>query len=742
MTSDGRHSSVPLQQGIRQSSVNKRRSNGRACLTCHQRKVRCDILTKGSPCSNCETQGKSSCRIYEKKKPKAVQVHQSRRIVPIQPRGHQQRIATSPKTPGAANTRWTDSPRTRSSHVDESPSLEHEIRGQGHAYQLRGRHSESEPAAFGDYECLDEQETRNLVDLIDEKTSKPTEIGSNHRLYFIGTEFSNINYLIRQRSQNVDLNQLHFGSYHHARELHHIPAEALELPEKPVVEELIQAYFTRVNRGWPIIDEVDFMTRYKSTDPTNSVPLALLHAVLLVGAHVLASPHNDYRSLKSHCFRQAKLLIDSRFEEDRKVYVQVPLLLTCHCDNLEDIVSNSWYWIGFATRTALGLGMHRDASKSSMSAIHKREWVRLWWVLFQLDVLVSTAYGRPQALRLDESDTPTLQECHFEGIPGANIAFVIEHTRLCVISSNAMRRILALRATPTEKTEARRQADQSLAQFITQLPECLRLPQPEADNWQSFLHLTYNNFLILLHRSSAKPTSHSLHTPQALSDLNICGDAVVVITSIYEFVRARSATSELPIQSLYPLFTALVHVSSELTSANPLVEAKSKRMLHSLLLSLREFSYFWIYARSLLRLFQWDSRRGQDHRKPEHPSTMDLGNDQTNVSHGEGLEHSMDYAPMAVSNVINSNTTESPNNLMFTPSSTAQRSTYDDQNNSAIETEFVSESRSRDNLQGNSYYIGTDISNLDIPTEGLDMMPFPSALDFLLAGLGDDFDGF
>lgn len=755
-----RRSHLPPQPDARPTSsspnVNRRRSNGRACITCHQRKVRCDILTKGSPCSNCQSQDNSTCRIYEKKKARAVQARHAPRNVPIQPRNQQQQVVTAPATPVEVNASWADTntspppqvardiPATRQEH-GPLPERERAQEQEQEPYPRR-RDAASESSTSHDGECVDEQASRNLAEFIDAGAIKITEIGANHRLYFIGTEFSNLNYLVRQRSRHVNLDQLHFGSHHPARKVSRVPAEALELPEKALADELIGAYFARVNPGWPIVDQVDFMERYNSTDPKHFVPLPLLHAVLLVGAHASASPQNDYKALKSRFFRRAKLLIDARFEEDRKLYVQVALLLTWNCDNLEDIVSNSWYWVGFAARTALGLGMHRDASQSRMSAVTKREWIRLWWVLFQMDVLISVAYGRPQAIRLDESDTPTLQECHFEGIPGANIAFVMENTRLCVIFSKSMSRVLALRSTPAEKAEERRHADEALAQFITQLPESLRLPQPQADTWQLFLHLTYNNFLILLHRPPAQPHSRQ-HLPDAASDLSICGDAVVVITSMFESLRSRSAMCELALPSMYTLFTALVHVSSELTSANPLVAAKSMRMLDSLLLSLKELSHYWLYGRSLLKLFEertvWENRRGHQGRRSQEATATDSDHRQVDGAHAEGPEFSLRPNPMNISNGIAFNPAESPNNLTFTPSSivSGQGSMYAGQVNTGMNMNpLATETGSRDILQGQPYTEGFDNNSLSIPAESYDMMPFPLALDFLLAGMGNEYE--
>lgn len=263
--------------------------------------------------------------------------------------------------------------------------------------------SASPSAATPAGDCEDEQASRNLADFIDREEIRVRVISDGSRLYFIGTEVSNMNYLVRQRSRDTIHTGLHFGSRQLARkytahEFKRIPPEALELPEKTLADELIRAFFVSVNRGWPIVDEEDFMTKYNGVDPRNPVPLPLLHAIFLAGAHVLSSEREELKALKPGLFRKVKTLFDSRFDQDRAMYVQVALLMTWHSDGLEDVVANCWHWVGVAARAALGLGMHRDASQSSMVDIHKRTWVRLWWVLYQFDVMVSTFYGRPQAM--------------------------------------------------------------------------------------------------------------------------------------------------------------------------------------------------------------------------------------------------------------------------------------------------------------------------------------------------------
>lgn len=344
-------------------------------MTCHQRKVKCDILEKGgAPCSRCQANDLSDCQIYEKKR---IRFSARTALAPnvlIQPRSTSQ----------SASSPWAD--------VAVSPAT-------------RPR-SASDAAAQGD--GAGDDATRNMADFLNRQDVEHPEITRCGRLFFIGTEFSNLHYLVRQRSKRPDPRALHFGSHPLAPKVPSVPAEVLKLPPKHLADELVEAYFVHVNRGLPIIDEEDFMKIYNGSEHTSHFPrcqpqcrplsLLLLNAVFFVGARVLVPVREEIRTLRPVFFRRAKALFDCRFERHRETYLQASLLLTWQCDDLEDIVSNTWHWVGVATRTAFGMGMHRDARPSSLNAMDKRLWVRLWWILFQFDVLASTSSGRPQAM--------------------------------------------------------------------------------------------------------------------------------------------------------------------------------------------------------------------------------------------------------------------------------------------------------------------------------------------------------
>lgn len=324
-----------------------------------------------------------TCRTHQRKKPQVRGLYSNRPHAAIQPRG------AAYVAKGKDLSKARSSPRMNlhaTSSVSKDPHPNH-------------------PQASTQDDRL-EQESGNLADLISGETIRTEPIQHQGRMCFIGSEPSNFNYLVRQTSsQPSHDNVFHFSNrqYHlkyTAHDIEHVPPEALERPERQLVDKLVQAYFEHINRGWPIIDEENFMEQINGRDPRNPLSLPLFNAVLLVGAHVLSflEDHEPMKQLQAVLFKRTKTLIDCRFEQDRLVYIQVALLLTWYSDGLEEVVANAWYWIGTAARTAIGMGMHRDTSTARLLDVQKRSWIRVWWVLFQFDTLISLSYGRPQAL--------------------------------------------------------------------------------------------------------------------------------------------------------------------------------------------------------------------------------------------------------------------------------------------------------------------------------------------------------
>ncbi|KAH8885581.1 hypothetical protein GQ53DRAFT_845561 [Thozetella sp. PMI_491] len=568
------------------------RPTKRACVDCHARKVRCDGAVNGFPCTNCKSAG-VQCAVKERRKRMRVSVKTTETRPPRQEYEAGQVEEADPEGPRAARA------------PSATPGLE-------------GRPNEHRPASdkeyAGDYELAKE----HLVEFF-KQNLQDSPIRS--RLTYVGTELSNLNYLTRQLSGNHLIHHYPCSNAYVPRVFRNsqapslpslIPKDAFVLPPKHVLDVLIAAYFDEVHPGFPIINQSQFLDQYH--DPNSSPPLILLQAVCLAGSHVTKAFKNNH-SLKVSFFRRAKALLDGRYEEDRIEMVQAALLLTWFSDGGDDVCANAWWWIGIASRTAIGLGMHREVEPSNMCTLDKHTWRRTWWCLVQFDCLVSLCYGRPQNINLDDCDVSPLRPDDFDASMSANeVNFVLHHAELCAIISELVRTHFSVKARSRadNKRAAFDAVDAALAEWLVGLPPALcqqssTRSSAGSEPWPLLLHLTYNTFLAQVHRSMAFRTSSDMSETDAAADEELCIDATSNIIQLFEQLSQQSALRRCWFWAPTPLFTALLHLRGQQRSNNPILALRLKNKYNSGLRSLLQLSKYWLFAKSVWRLFQSNS---------------------------------------------------------------------------------------------------------------------------------------
>lgn len=193
-----------------------------------------------------------------------------------------------------------------------------------------------------------------------------------------------------------------------------------------------------------------------------------------------------------------------------------------------------------------------------------------------------------------------IQPDHFEDLGHVDADFAIQHTQLCIIISQTMRRRWALRASVQERIEATEHADETLAKFIQQLPPSLQPSLGYPNIWQACLHLTYNSFLLLLHRPPPRPDLNDALS-KACSSPDICADSSALLATLLESLHTHGGLRSLCFFGVHTIFTALVFIKSQLCSSNPLVVAKAARSFRSLSVALFNLSSSWSFAKGLSR---------------------------------------------------------------------------------------------------------------------------------------------
>ncbi|KAI1776119.1 fungal-specific transcription factor domain-containing protein [Hypoxylon cercidicola] len=576
----------------------------RTCTVCHQRKVRCDAQEVGFPCSNCQNASRRDCQMHQKRK------RGSARLPTPSPVPYYTRTLANPRTA---------IPEAHTPSSSDSPVLVPKVETGG-----SGATRDEGPNDGDDVEYV---YRRQLMEFIDQPQFIDRPIDKDARLTYIGTDVSNLSFLVREQFGSTTSSVYHFPTNriprrHTCHDPGRLPVEAVQLPPKPVVDRLLEAYFTHANPGFPVVDETLFMDQYRAKDPEDPPSLLLLHSILVVGAHVTYD-EPDRTLMKTIFFRRAKSLFDVRFERNRDTAVQAALLLTWHADGPEDVAANAWFWLGLAVRTAMGLGMHRNAENSTLVPHNKKMWRRVWWLLFQCDVLLSLQYGRPQSIHLEESDVQKLKPSDFQDCGASTrIEYVFQMTELCVVISEALRERFRLKSTHQSKQAMLLKTDEALANWSLHLPHSLQLRvTPTIDTWAANLQLVYNAALILLHR--AQP--YRLKIPRThREDSDICITAAATIQSIFQCLCDRNEIKCLWTSSINCLFTALIQLSTEVRFSNPVLAISALRRYDSALLSLRELARYWPNAQSILHFFENSVRLQESHRTPTQANCANL----------------------------------------------------------------------------------------------------------------------
>jgi transcriptional regulatory protein AMDR len=444
--------SSPHLSPIPNPSPRLRRQQLRACDFCHRRKVRCDSENRQN-CSNCKASG-LECRYYfslsEPISPKFQRTLLTKiyrfdviealsrtrkngrsksgapqkdlapqRTGPKAPQAIEEEIATSPRNGDVSVPSATAPSPTKRSPIAQitSPVIEQDSVAKESLVQFF-RHG------------IRSQSWTLFDDLI------------RARMCYIGTPLSNLSHLVHEERCN-DSTNLHYPippirravSWKPDPDLlslgnsQYVVQDLASFPVKEVRDALVESFFNDINPGFPVVDEAEFRIQYEDKD--SPPPLLLYHAVLLAGAH--ACQHRKVVEsrpiVKAVMFRRAKTLFDLRYENDRAALVQAALLFSWHVENADSVSSNSYHWIKNACSVAFGLGMHRDLTSGSTSVMPKetrRMFRRLWWTVFQAEVMSSLDHGRPLMINPNDVDQPPLTEDDFIEIDGRIVSQVKE----------------------------------------------------------------------------------------------------------------------------------------------------------------------------------------------------------------------------------------------------------------------------------------------------------------------------
>ncbi|KAH7024789.1 fungal-specific transcription factor domain-containing protein [Microdochium trichocladiopsis] len=192
-------------------------------------------------------------------------------------------------------------------------------------------------------------------------------------------------------------------------------ASRLEVIEKllePHAASLIDVYFDKVHKCYPLLDEAAFRRQYR-TAKTRLSPalLASLYAQSLVyWRQTLPAGHHcpDVR----YIWNQACEALYFELYQSPGLSTIVAILLNISGRPLSSMIGNATL-LGAAISLAHCLGLNRNCLSWALSDAEKGHRIRLWWAITIYDKWSSVAYGTPPQIQSSQHDVPYPSQAMF-----------------------------------------------------------------------------------------------------------------------------------------------------------------------------------------------------------------------------------------------------------------------------------------------------------------------------------------
>ncbi|KAI9746365.1 MAG: hypothetical protein M1818_000077 [Claussenomyces sp. TS43310] len=598
----------------------KRRAS-KACQCCRQRKVRCNVVEHGAPCTNCRLD-EVECIVTESKR-------RNKSLDPINELASAQPYVPTPPALSHAEALANGSVNPTDITM---PSFAR--------YSL----SHSSASVNGDDDDVDLQ---HHVPHAIYQSQRLRDVESLRRASFVsqsGPASISVGNFARPASFNggdVAVTPSHDSPRQRASEtllppyIKALPPRmtsddisylykkgALTIPEFEFRNELLRNYIEYVHPYMPLLELHDFLKIVDQGDGVRGkISLIVFQAVMFAGsafidmAHLRNAGYESRKAARKAFYQKARLLYDFDYECDRLVLVQSLLLMTYWYETPDD-QKDTWHWMGVAISLAHTIGLHRNTEKSNMDPRKRKLWKRIWWSCFMRDRLVALGMRRPTRIKDGDYDVPMLEYDDFELeslpmentiVPAActlmrNVDMQRELAGMCIAKAKltlcishvltAQYSVLIRDQTPAvsrgpesnsrprvmlfpkkmDQTDEVESCDEELNEWVRDLPAPSRYSEPSTTELadgratiavqRALLHMVYFATVSALHRPQVLPSAESatLQRCRELQDESrkIVREASMKITEIACSLHAFQLERYLPTTGVTVLLPAII----------------------------------------------------------------------------------------------------------------------------------------------------------------------------------------
>ncbi|KAM0811068.1 putative C6 transcription factor [Seiridium cardinale] len=363
----------------------KRRRAPKACAECNRRKMRCDLATRGQPCSDCAAEG----AICEAPPPPPRKKRAGRNVV-----------AVEDQQPGSTDGVF---------QTETSPLSNEEVSGPA-----------SIPPILAEEFGNESHNAGALAAAVEDDAGGEMDNDAQTTIYYTGDMPGAVSFVVDLVGTGNSEQNPHYLVSHKVRkdkspeDLEYLRVKgAFSVPSREVCDALIRTYFLHVHPLLPILDVTEFLTQFTRNGYQN-VNLLLLWSIILMAAGfeepetLRKSGYACRKALRRTAYERAKLLYDNAYDEEQITLIQAVVLVGHWHADAEDRFE-AWHWIGIAISLCQTAGLHHNpmqSVKSSPALTESRERLcrRTWWTCVCRDRWMSMTKGRPLRIRLEDGD--------------------------------------------------------------------------------------------------------------------------------------------------------------------------------------------------------------------------------------------------------------------------------------------------------------------------------------------------
>jgi hypothetical protein len=193
------------------------------------------------------------------------------------------------------------------------------------------------------------------------------------------------------------------------------PAQSFDLPPRDIADTLIETFFVKVHRDFPLFHRAIFQTSYESmwssVPETDPAWLMTLYMVFVLALEMTADNGSAQRrrEAQSRYLAKAKTFLPEVIAGCTLSHVQALMLYSLQM-HISRERNASWNITGAAIRMAVAIGLHRNGVNPKCGPLERELRKRVWWTIYAFERLECSSLGRPSVIDDSECNTPVPRE--------------------------------------------------------------------------------------------------------------------------------------------------------------------------------------------------------------------------------------------------------------------------------------------------------------------------------------------